>query len=132
MEIYFEGGKKVNVNYNGFTIKTDQPVKGGGEGSAPTPFDLFLASLGACAGVYIKGFCDQRGLDASKIKLLQKMHYDSNEHLMKRFDIEIQLPSDFPDKYANALINAAGLCAVKRHLNQSIETNIYTKVVYDY
>jgi len=129
MEIYFDGGKKVNVNYNGFTIKTDQPISSGGEGSAPTPFDLFLASLGACAGIYIKGFCDQRGLDASKIKLVQKMFYDSGEHLMKRFDIEIQLPADFPEKYANALINAASLCAVKRHLNQSIETNIYTKFV---
>ena len=50
MEISFPGGQKVDAQYRGLTIKTDQPVEDGGDESAPTPFSLFLASLGTCAG----------------------------------------------------------------------------------
>jgi organic hydroperoxide reductase OsmC/OhrA len=62
MRIYFAGNKKVYAEFNGFTVQTDQPVEGGGDGTAPAPYDLFLASLGTCAGIYVKGFCDSRGL----------------------------------------------------------------------
>jgi len=55
MIISFGGGKKVNADYRGFTIQTDQSVNGGGEESAPEPFALFLASIGTCAGIYV--FC---------------------------------------------------------------------------
>lgn len=125
MEIYFDGKKKVNVDFNGFTIKTDQPVNAGGEGSAPTPFELFLASLGACAGIFVKGFCDQREIDTTNIKLLQHNQFDNSKHIMGKIDIEIQVPADFPEKYESALINTASLCTVKRHLREDIETSVY-------
>ena len=54
-KITFPGNKKVDAEFNGFTIKTDQPVNQGGVGSAPTPFETFLASLGTCAGIYVLG-----------------------------------------------------------------------------
>ena len=60
MKITFPGGEKVNAEFNGRTIATDQPLAAGGEGSAPTPFDYFLASLGTCAGIYVLSFCQQR------------------------------------------------------------------------
>ena len=59
--IDFPGGAKVDAHFSGFTVKTDQSPKGGGEGSAPSPFSLFLASIGTCAGIYVLGFCRQRG-----------------------------------------------------------------------
>ena len=71
MKVYFPGGKKVNADYNGFTIETDQMVMAGGEGSAPQPFDLFLASIGTCAGIYVLGFCQQRGLPTEGIEIIQ-------------------------------------------------------------
>ena len=52
MKVYFPGGKRVYADYGGFTIETDQPARGGGDDSAPAPFDLFLASIGTCAGIY--------------------------------------------------------------------------------
>ncbi|MCX6302628.1 MAG: hypothetical protein NTW82_10635 [Bacteroidia bacterium] len=58
MEITFEGGKVVTAHTQGHSIKTDQPVDNGGSNSAPSPYDLFLASIGTCAGVYVKSFCD--------------------------------------------------------------------------
>ena len=76
MEIFFEGNKKVSANLNGTIIRTDQPLQAGGNGSAPAPFDLFLASIGTCAGIYVKGFCDQRGIPSDNIKIIQHMQYD--------------------------------------------------------
>jgi putative redox protein len=60
MEITFDGGKVITAHLNGHTIRTDQPVNGGGGNSAPAPFELFKASIGTCAGIYVKSFCDQR------------------------------------------------------------------------
>ncbi len=125
MEIYFDGAKKVNVSYHGMTVKTDQPINSGGEGSAPTPFDLFLASIGACAGIFVKGFCDKRGIDTTFIKLVQHMKFDPIKHIMEKIDIEIQVPMDFPEKYDNAMISSANLCTVKRHLSNEIQTSVY-------
>ncbi len=116
MKITFPGGKKVNAEYNGMEIRTDQSVYGGGEGSAPEPFTLFLASLGTCTGIYVLGFCQQRGIDTAGLELTQRMHFDPVKHLISRIDLDIKLPEDFPDKYKNAVINSAKLCAVKRHL----------------
>ena len=67
MQISFPGGKRVDANYKGFSIATDQPVKEGGDGSAPEPFSLFLASMGTCAGVYVLYFCEERRIDTQEI-----------------------------------------------------------------
>lgn len=129
MQIYFDGKKQVNAEWKGQVIKTDQPVQGGGEGSAPAPFDLFLASIGTCAGIYVKGFCDQRGISSENIKIIQKLNFDPATRLIDKIDLEIQVPNDFPEKYKEAVINSANLCAVKRHMQQPPEFNVYTKTV---
>lgn len=129
MLVYFDGNKKVNAEFNGNTIKTDQPIQGGGEGSAPAPFDLFLASIGTCAGIYVKGFCDQRGISTDGIKLIQHMSYNPMKRLFDKIDIEIQVPEDFPEKYKEAVINAANLCAVKKHLQEPPQFDVYTTTV---
>ncbi|NTW33540.1 MAG: osmotically inducible protein OsmC [Bacteroidetes bacterium] len=129
IEVNFEGKRGVNALINGYVIKTDQAVADGGDGLAPTPFDLFLASLGTCAGAYIKSFCDQRGLSTENIKLFQEMEYDQTTHLFKKINIEIQVPKDFPEKYHEALVTVAGKCKVKRHLLNPPEINVSTKVI---
>jgi ribosomal protein S12 methylthiotransferase accessory factor len=129
MEIFFEENKKVNAKFNGNIIKTDQPTQGGGDGTAPAPFDLFLASIGTCAGIYVKGFCDQRGIDSSNIKIIQKMNFNPMTRLIDKMDLEIQLPADFPEKYKEAVINSANLCAVKRHMQEPPKFDVYTKTI---
>ena len=114
MEITFAGGQKVNASYKGHIHKTDQPVTAGGENSAPSPYELFLASIGTCAGIYVKSFCDQRNLPTDNIKLIQTLEYNAEKKLPSKISIEIRLPADFPEKYKDAVINAAELCAVKR------------------
>ncbi len=117
MKITFEGAKKVVAEHNGQRIVTDQPVRSGGEGSAPAPFDLFLASIGTCAGIFVKSFCDQRGIPTDGITLEQDMKFDTSTHLITNIDIRINLPVSFPEKYREAVVNSANLCAVKRHLH---------------
>lgn len=117
MKITFEGNKKVIADYKGYRIVTDQPVRAGGDSSAPAPFDLFLASLGTCAGIYVKGFCDQRDIPTEGISLTQETIVNPETHLVSDLTITIHLPATFPEKYKDAVINAANLCAVKRHLH---------------
>ena len=114
MEITFAGGKKVNASYKGHIHLTDQPITSGGENSAPSPYELFLASIGTCAGIYVKSFCDQRNLPTDKIRLIQFLEISPETKLPSKINIEIQVPADFPEKYKEALVNTAGLCAVKR------------------
>lgn len=127
MEIYFAGPKKVFADINGFTIKTDQHPQGGGEGEFPEPFTLFLASLGTCAGIYVKSFCDQRGIPTEGIKLEQDQHFNPMKRMIDKFNIEIIVPEEFPMKYEKALVQTASLCAVKKHLNEDIEVEVKVK-----
>jgi len=118
MQIYFPGGKRVYADYNGFTIETDQPARGGGDDSAPAPFDLFLASIGTCAGIYALGFMQQRGIDPEGSRITTRTHFDQAAGLISRIELELELPAEFPDKYRAAVINAMNLCTVKKHLHQ--------------
>ena len=118
MQIYFPGGKRVFADYGGFTVKTDQPAQSGGDDTAPAPFDLFLASIGTCAGIYALGFMQQRDLDPTGSKLTLRTHYDPAAGLISKIDLELRLPADFPDKYRDAIVNAMNLCTVKKHLHK--------------
>ena len=89
IEIFFAGNKKVHANLNQFIIKTDQPVKAGGDGQEPSPFDLFLASLGTCAGIFVKSFCDQRNLPTDKIKIIEHIEVDPVKHSVSKIGLEI-------------------------------------------
>ena len=126
IEVYFDEGAKVNARMGKHLVHTDQKVHGGGEDSAPAPFDYFLVSLATCAGIYVKVFCDKRGIDSSKIRINQKHHYDSESRRMKGINLEIVLPNDFPEKYREAVIKAADRCAVKRLLNDPPDIEVRT------
>jgi len=129
IEIFFAGNKKVNANINGFVVKTDQPMQAGGDGQAPSPFELFLASLGTCAGIFVKSFCDQRNLPSDKIKIIEHIERDTAKHSISKIELEILLPADFPEKYKSAVINAADLCAVKRLIQDPPEFDVYTNIL---
>lgn len=126
MEITFPGGKKVDSRYKGFTVHTDQPRDEGGDGSAPEPYDLFLASLATCAGVYILYFCEKRDIAVDGLKMTVQAEKNEKTHLFEAIRLRIQLPSGFPDKYRSAVVRAAEMCTVKRSLAvpPQIEVNL--------
>ncbi|TFH50406.1 MAG: osmotically inducible protein OsmC [Bacteroidia bacterium] len=129
MEITFDGDKVITAHLDGHVIRTDQPVKNDGQNSAPAPYDLFLASIGTCAGIYVKSFCDKREISSENIKIVQSVEFDSQTRLPKNIKLDIQLPSDFPEKYKVAVINAAELCAVKKTINNPPEFLIFTSQI---
>ncbi len=107
----------MNAEFNGFVVKTDQPVKYGGENSAPSPYDYFLASLGTCAGIYILGFCQERKIPTERVSLTQRLEYGKTPEgktFIDKIVIEILVPQEFPEKYHNALVKVADQCAVKK------------------
>lgn len=128
MIIEFPGGAKVDATFGGFTVKTDQPPMGGGDGSAPSPFETFLASIGTCAGIYVLGFCRQRGLPTDGIRIIQRTRRDPMTGLVGQVDLEIQVPPSFPEKYHESLVRSANMCAVKKHLEHPPSFNTYTQV----
>jgi len=128
MTISFPGGARVDARFGPFTVRTDQPPGGGGEGSAPTPFATFLASLGTCAGIYVLGFCRQRGLPTEDIRITQSSEGSKLTGMVENVHLEIHVPPGFPEKYRTALIRAAEHCAVKQHLASPPKIEISTSV----
>jgi putative redox protein len=116
LTVSFPGNKKVDASFKGFTIKTDQPVTNGGDGTAPSPFDLFLASIGCCGGIYVLDFLTNRGIPLENVRIVQTMKRDPETHMVTDVALRIELPKEFPDKYRDSLIRAVDLCTVKKHI----------------
>ncbi len=114
IEVSFPGAKRVNARVGGFEVKTDQPRDLGGEASAIAPYDLFLASIATCAGVYVLGFCQARGLSTQGLTLIQRHEFDEVTHLVRAIRIEVKLPQGFPERYRAAVVRAAESCKVKK------------------
>ena len=125
MLIDFPGGSRVDAHFGGFTVNTDQPPAS----SAPSPFEMFLASIGTCAGIYVLGFCQQRGLPTTDIRIVERVIQSQLTHMVEKIDLEIQVPATFPEKYRESLIRSAELCAVKKHLEKPPRFDISTVVV---
>lgn len=113
IEVSFPGGKRVDARIGPYLIRTDQPVEAGGGGTAPSPYDLFLASLATCAGIYVLGFCQARGLSTDGIELRQHVEPDPVTKLPSRIELELRLPPSFPERLRPAIGRAAEHCKVK-------------------
>ena len=116
IQVTFPGGLKVDAAYKGFVIKTDQPVHQGGEGTAPAPFDFFLASIAACAGFYALAFCRERGIPTGGAGVTMHAEKDPETKMIDKIRIELRLPPGFPEKYLRAVIKAVDTCTVKAHI----------------
>ena len=123
MEIVFPGGQRVDALMGGMVIQTDQ------DGVTPSPFALFLASMGTCAGIYVLGFCQQRGISTDGVRIVQRMHSNPFTRMVDKIELEIQVPPDFPEKYYDALVRSAEQCAVKKHFENPPTFDIFTKAV---
>jgi putative redox protein len=122
VEVNFPGNKQVDAQVVGRHIPTDQSPESGGQGLAPEPFQLFLASIATCAGIYAKSFCDERGLPAPEGLDLDIARDDTG--LITRLELSLRVDGGFPEKYDRAVSRAMGLCAVKKQLRSEIQTDI--------
>lgn len=129
MRITFPGNKQVAAEFGGFTVLTDQPKEAGGDGAAPAPFELFLASLGTCAGVFALSFCRKRGIATDGLALVETIIWDEAEHRVAKVALDITLPAGFPEKYRESIVAAVNLCTVKKHLLRPPEFEVRTRTV---
>ncbi len=118
IEVNFPGGKRVDAHVRDRVISTDQPTRAGGDGSAPTPFELFLSSIATCAGIYALGFCESKGLSTEGLKLHMDLVKDKETKMITDIKMHLDLPKDFPAKYEKAILRSMDLCAVKKHMFQ--------------
>lgn len=109
------GRRRVEAQVRGHVVRTDQPEKSGGEDSAPSPFELFLASIGTCAGVYVQGFCARRDIPTDGIRIVTEPLFDVTGALTD-VTVRAELPADFPQKYERAIRSVIDQCSVKRAL----------------
>ena len=116
IRITFPGQKRVQAQLGSHVVSTDQSPAHGGEGAAPEPFDLFLSSIGTCAGAYVLAFCDARGIPTADIAITQRQHFDETQKRLERVTLELALPETFPEKYRASLLRAVEGCKVKRAL----------------
>jgi putative redox protein len=127
IRVTFPGGKRVDAQLGRHVIHTDQPVTLGGQDEAPAPFDLFLSSLATCAGIYVLGFCQARGLPTEGIEITQRHEHDREGHLTK-VALDLTLPASFPEKYRVAVTRAAENCKVKKTLLTPPEIVVRTAI----
>ena len=113
IEVTLPGGRRIDARVGEFVVHTDQPRDKGGGGSAPSPFDLFLASLGTCAGIFVQGFCAQREIPFEEIRITEKVEFD-DAGVLSRVDLKLDLPDGFPEKYREALLKVVEQCSVKK------------------
>jgi ribosomal protein S12 methylthiotransferase accessory factor len=128
MVVRFPGGKRVDAEYKQFRIATDQAIHHGGDGSAPAPFDLFLASIATCAGIYVLSFAEKRGIDMRDASLIMRTERKPEGGLIERIFLEIRLPAGFPEKYRSAVIRAANACSVKAHFENPPRFEVDVKI----
>jgi len=126
--VTFPGNKKIDVEFKNYKIKTDQSNKNGGDESAPDPFSIFIASLGACAGFYANTFCETRKLSTDHMHLYVDVVFKKGQKLMEQVNIILNVDEKFPQKYIQPIIKAMNSCAVKNQLHPDITFN--TSVIY--
>jgi putative redox protein len=112
--VRFPGGKSVDATVGSHVIHTDQTIQHGGQGTGPEPYDLFLASLATCAGLYVLVFCQARGIPTDELQLVQENVIDDGK--LQRIVLRVLLPPNFPEKYVAAVRAAASGCRVKKTL----------------
>jgi putative redox protein len=123
MIIDFPGGSRVDAHFGPFTVATDQSPSS----SAPSPFEVFLSSIGTCAGIFVLSFCQQRDLPTKGMQIVERVHRNPQSKMVENIELEIQVPADFPEKYRDSLVHSAQLCTVKKHLENPPHFVISTK-----
>ncbi len=114
-------GKKLEAVVDGHILSTDQPKADGGDGTAPKPSDLFLASLATCGAFFARLYCDKRDLNAEGLGITMEYETAEKTRLVTKLIFKITVPDGFPEQHRAPLERAIQSCYVKKHLKDDIE-----------
>jgi ribosomal protein S12 methylthiotransferase accessory factor len=126
MTVTFPGNMRVDAEYKGFTIRTDQAKYAGGDGTAPQPYDLFLVSIATCSGIFVVFFCQQRGIPYEDIRIVMRTEKNKKARVVSKFEIDIQLPAGFPEKYRKAIARSVKQCTIMRTMEYGPKFDVTT------
>ncbi len=126
VQVSFPGGVQVAARIDSHDILTDQPLEDGGDGAAPSPYDLFLSSVATCAGFYALRFCQQRELPTKGLAIALDIDRHPDTRRLETIRMTLSLPTDFPKKYQKAIMRSVDQCSVKKALSDppAIELSI--------
>jgi len=114
IKVNFLDKLRLEARFDDFTVIADQPIRYKGDGSAPGPFDYFLASSALCAAYFVKLYCDTRDIPTENIRLSHNNIVDPHDRYKQTFKIQIELPADISDKDRQGILRSIERCTVKR------------------
>jgi ribosomal protein S12 methylthiotransferase accessory factor len=126
IKVNFLDNLKLEAKFDDFTVTADQPIRYKGDGSAPSPFDYFLASSALCAAYFIKVYCKARDISTENIKLSQNNIVDPEDRYNQIFQIQVELPDDISDKDRQVILRSIDRCTVKKVVQTGPEFKIET------
>jgi ribosomal protein S12 methylthiotransferase accessory factor len=127
INVKFLDNLRLEANFDDFSIITDQPIRYKGDGTAPGPFDYFLASSALCAAYFVKVYCKSRGIPTEDIHLSQNNIIDPENRYNQIFHIEVELPESISDKDKEGILRSIDRCTVKKTIQASPDFRIETK-----
>jgi putative redox protein len=111
-----DGGVKFTAQVRSHHVVVDQPIRAGGDDSAPTPLELLGAALGSCVALYVQQFCHVRGLPYKDMRVEVETTAATNPNRIARFVVHVVLPTDLPDEYSEIIERVARNCPVHHTL----------------
>ncbi|NRA47097.1 MAG: OsmC family protein [Oligoflexales bacterium] len=117
---------RLEAKFDDYTVITDQPIRYKGDGSAPAPFDYFLASSALCAAYFVKVYCLARKIPTENIRLSQNNIIDPENRYKQSFQIKVEIPEDLPERDKEGILRAIDRCTVKKVVQQGPEFVIET------
>ncbi|MGS0676637.1 OsmC domain/YcaO domain-containing protein [Shewanella sp. 0m-4] len=126
IKVNFLDNLRLEAKFDDFTVTADQPIRYKGDGSAPSPFDYFLASSALCAAYFIKVYCKARDIPTENIKLSQNNIVDPEDRYNQIFQIQVELPDDISDKDRQGILRSIERCTVKKVVQTGPEFKIET------
>lgn len=114
IKVNFLDNLRLEARFDDFTVISDQPIRYKGDGSAPSPFDYFLASSALCAAYFVKVYCKARDIPTDHIRLSQNNIVDPEDRYNQIFRIHVELPEDLSDKHRTGILRAIDRCTVKK------------------
>lgn len=126
IKVNFLDNLRLEAKFDDFTVITDQPIRYKGDGSAPSPFDYFLASSALCAAYFVKVYCKARDIPTENIRLSQNNIVDPDDRYNQIFQIQVELPEDISDKDREGILRSIDRCTVKKVVQTGPEFKIET------
>ena len=118
VDVGFPASDEIQARSKGLVVEIGLPPDRGGDPEALGPFDLLLCSLALCTGYHVLSFLEERGISLAEAGLCVEAERSADSHLLDTVSVKIRVPADFPQKYSDAIVLAAGHCLVKAQLGQ--------------